>query len=99
MIYNHLKPVLSGLAIIPLIEIVPQVASQEDSLPELSFDGLQVPAEFDRDIDDTNVTNDASFPRNIFFNPDAGYIGKKRRFCDFRVEKTAGVVKTRDTHA
>ena len=97
MIDNHLKPVRSGLAIIPLIE--PQAASQENSLPELSFDGPQVPAEFDRDIDDANVTNDASFPRNIFFNSDAGYIGKKRVFVIFESNLTARVVKTRDTYA
>ena len=75
-----MKPVLSGLAIIPLVERVPQAASQENSWSDLSFDGPQVPAEFNRDIDDANVTNDAGFPRNIFFNPDAGYIGKKQVF-------------------
>ena len=79
---------MRGLAIIPLVKGVPQATSQEDSWPELSFDGPQVPAEFDRDIDDANVTNDAGSlagfgrsssrgsPRNIFFNPEAGYIGK-----------------------
>ena len=65
---------------------VPQAESQEDSWPELSFDGPQVPAEFDRDVDDANVTDMMSpagfgrsssrVARNIFFNPSAGYIGK-----------------------
>ena len=89
-IKHRLKPYLSGLAIIPLVKGVPQATSQEDSWPELSFEGPQVPAEFDRDVDDANVTNDAGSlagfgrsssrgsPRNIFFNPDAGYIGKIR---------------------
>ena len=77
---------LSGLAIIPLVRGVPQAESQEDSWPELSFDGPQVPAEFDRDVDDAIVTNMMSptgfarsssrGSRNTFFNPDAGYIGK-----------------------
>lgn len=110
-----MKPFPSGLAIIPLVKGVPQAASQEDSWPELSFDGPQVPAEFDRDIDDANVTNDAGSlagfgrsssrgsPRNIFFNSDAGYIGKianseissSRQSCLSGIHRPPGPCTTR----
>ena len=87
---------LRGLAIVPLARTLPQTDSLEEAWPELTFDGPQIPSEFDRDVDDANATMEEDGmalgtglmmgrsssrgkkggSRNIFFAPDAKYIGK-----------------------